>query len=162
MEQVSIKYTSIFYCKTLQNLPKFGLKTNHLATLTHTPQPGYFPAAHRAIWDDVMIFEIFSPQNGKKLALFTQNIVFLEKRQFFRQKLAKIAENYDHNIDPSSLMPVLKSDKYFCIFCMLLWPYEVAFCIILKYTLAYKCLGTLNTCLYVHRCVGVGYNRLRL
>jgi hypothetical protein len=24
MDQVSIKYTNIFYCKTLQNLPKFG------------------------------------------------------------------------------------------------------------------------------------------
>jgi hypothetical protein len=36
MDQVSINYTSIFQCKTLQNLPKiwiFGLKTNHLATL---------------------------------------------------------------------------------------------------------------------------------
>jgi alpha/beta superfamily hydrolase len=29
------------------------------------------------------------------------NIVFLEKRHFFRRKLAKIAENCDHNIDPS-------------------------------------------------------------
>jgi hypothetical protein len=30
------KYTKIFHCKTLQNLPEigiFGLKTNHLATL---------------------------------------------------------------------------------------------------------------------------------
>jgi hypothetical protein len=36
MDQVSIKYTNIFRCKALQNLPKFGffgLKTNHLATL---------------------------------------------------------------------------------------------------------------------------------
>jgi hypothetical protein len=24
MDQVSIKYTNIFHCKTLQNLPKFG------------------------------------------------------------------------------------------------------------------------------------------
>jgi hypothetical protein len=33
-----IKYTKIFYCKTLKNLPKFGffgLKTNHLATLMY-------------------------------------------------------------------------------------------------------------------------------
>jgi hypothetical protein len=36
MDQVSIKSTNIFQCKTLQYLPKFGffgLKTNHLATL---------------------------------------------------------------------------------------------------------------------------------
>jgi hypothetical protein len=40
MDQVSIKYTYIFHCKTLQNLPKFGffgLKTNHLATLMIYP-----------------------------------------------------------------------------------------------------------------------------
>jgi hypothetical protein len=39
MDQVSIKYTIIFQCKTLQNLPEFGffgLKTNHLATLPRT------------------------------------------------------------------------------------------------------------------------------
>jgi hypothetical protein len=39
MDQVFIKYTDIFHCKTLQNLPKFGflgLKTNHLATLRAT------------------------------------------------------------------------------------------------------------------------------
>jgi hypothetical protein len=36
MDQGYIEYTNIFYCKTLQNLPKFGfLKTNHLATLTY-------------------------------------------------------------------------------------------------------------------------------
>jgi hypothetical protein len=29
------------------------------------------------------------------------NIGFWEKRQFFRRKLSKIAENCDHNIDPS-------------------------------------------------------------
>jgi hypothetical protein len=37
--QIAIKYTNIFHYKTLQNLPKngiFGLKTNHLATLTWT------------------------------------------------------------------------------------------------------------------------------
>jgi hypothetical protein len=28
------------------------------------------------------------------------NICFWEKRQFFRRKLSKIAENCDHNIDP--------------------------------------------------------------
>jgi hypothetical protein len=59
-----------------------------------------------------MIFEIFSPKNSaKKLAFWARNkaklykiliitLVFLEKRQFFRQKLSKIAENCDHNIDP--------------------------------------------------------------
>jgi hypothetical protein len=31
---------------------------------------------------------------------FNHKIGFWEKRQFFRQKLSKIAENCDHNIDP--------------------------------------------------------------
>jgi hypothetical protein len=31
---------------------------------------------------------------------FDHNIGFREKRQFFRRKLSKIAENCDHNIDP--------------------------------------------------------------
>jgi hypothetical protein len=31
---------------------------------------------------------------------FDLNIGFWEKRQFFRQKLSKISENCDHNIDP--------------------------------------------------------------
>jgi hypothetical protein len=31
---------------------------------------------------------------------FDHNIGFREKRQFFHRKLAKIAENCDHNIDP--------------------------------------------------------------
>jgi hypothetical protein len=31
---------------------------------------------------------------------FDHNIGFWEKRNFFRQKLSKIAENCDHNIDP--------------------------------------------------------------
>jgi hypothetical protein len=31
---------------------------------------------------------------------FDHNIGFWEKRQFFRRKLSKIAENCDHNIDP--------------------------------------------------------------
>jgi hypothetical protein len=59
-----------------------------------------------------MIFKIFSPKNSaKKLAFLTQNkaklcenliitLVFDKKRQFFRRKLSKIAENCDHNIDP--------------------------------------------------------------
>jgi hypothetical protein len=37
---------------------------------------------------------------------FNHNIGFREKRQFFRWKLAKIAENCDHNMDPWS-NPVL-------------------------------------------------------
>jgi hypothetical protein len=35
------------------------------------------------------------------------NIGFWEKRQFFRQKLAKLAENCDHNIDPSLRLEVV-------------------------------------------------------
>jgi hypothetical protein len=34
------------------------------------------------------------------MQIFDHNIVVLEKRHFCRQKLAKIAENCDHNIDP--------------------------------------------------------------
>jgi hypothetical protein len=61
---------------------------------------------------DVTIFKIFLPKNlAKKLAFFAQttasfwkqidnNIGFWEKRQFFRRKLAKIAENCDHDVDP--------------------------------------------------------------
>jgi hypothetical protein len=40
LDQVPIKYTDIFHCKTLQNFPKiwiFGFKTNHLATLSAIP-----------------------------------------------------------------------------------------------------------------------------
>jgi hypothetical protein len=39
IDQIAIKYINIYSCKTFQNLPKFGifgLKTNHLATLTTT------------------------------------------------------------------------------------------------------------------------------
>jgi hypothetical protein len=39
---------------------------------------------------DVMIFKILSPK-------------ILRKTPFFRRKLAKIAENCDHNIDPGSV-----------------------------------------------------------
>jgi hypothetical protein len=57
---------------------------------------------------DVMIFKLFSPKNSaKKLAFLTQNkgkiliitLVFEENANYF-SKLAKIAENYDYNIDP--------------------------------------------------------------
>jgi hypothetical protein len=54
----------------------------------------------------------FRQKNGQKMAFLTQNkaklcknlkynIGFREKSQFFRQKISKIAENCDHNIDPS-------------------------------------------------------------
>jgi hypothetical protein len=45
---------------------------------------------------------------------FDHNIGFWEKRQFFRRKLAKIAENCDHNIDPwlaFGQLPFIKSTK---------------------------------------------------
>jgi hypothetical protein len=63
-----------------------------------------------------MIFKIFSPKNlAKILAFFAKTTVtisknliitldFWEERQFFRRKLAKIAENCDHNIDPSFII----------------------------------------------------------
>jgi hypothetical protein len=63
----------------------------------------------------VMILKMFSPKNSaKKLAFLTQNkaklfkiliicnIGFEKNANFFRRKLAKIAENCDHNIDPWS------------------------------------------------------------
>jgi hypothetical protein len=39
---------------------------------------------------------------------FDHNIGFWEKRQFFRRKLSKIAENCDHNIDPwlGEILPI--------------------------------------------------------
>jgi hypothetical protein len=58
-----------------------------------------------------MILKIFSPKNFKKrLAFLTQNkgkfkkkfnitLVF-EKNAIFAEKVGKIAENCDHNIDP--------------------------------------------------------------
>jgi hypothetical protein len=58
---------------------------------------------------DVMILKIFSPKNcrrsflHKPLQVFAKNIitlVFEKKRQSFRRKLSKIAENCGHNIDP--------------------------------------------------------------
>jgi hypothetical protein len=62
-----------------------------------------------------MILKIFLPKNLAKIlaffvqttALFTkissQHWVLIKKRQFFRRKFAKIAENCDHNIDPRCL-----------------------------------------------------------
>jgi hypothetical protein len=37
---------------------------------------------------------------------FDHHIGFWEKRQFFRRKLAKIAENCDHNIDPCTHLTI--------------------------------------------------------
>jgi hypothetical protein len=53
----------------------------------------------------------FRQKKMQKLAFLTRNkaklckflivtLFFVKKRQFFRRKLAKIAENCDHNIDP--------------------------------------------------------------
>jgi hypothetical protein len=90
---------------------------------------------------DVMIFKIFSPKNlAKKLAFLLKlllvfckncdhNIVFWEKRQFFRRKLSKISENFDHNIDPGyfseitaqneaqSLFDKFNTLKFFSLWC---------------------------------------------
>jgi hypothetical protein len=60
-----------------------------------------------------MILKIFSQKKiAKKLAFLTQNTLnyanflskhwIMRKTPFFRRKLAKIAENCDHNIDPRS------------------------------------------------------------
>jgi hypothetical protein len=63
-------------------------------------------------WDRCYDFlNIFAEKFSEKIAFLTQNkaklckiliitLVFEEKRQFFRRKLSKIAENCDHNIDP--------------------------------------------------------------
>jgi hypothetical protein len=78
---------------------------------------------------DVMIFKIVSPKNSaKKLAFLTQNkgklgkiliiTLFFEKNaNLFAEKLAKIAENCNHNIDPSLLCNKLHKSflSYFAI-----------------------------------------------
>jgi hypothetical protein len=40
-----------------------------------------------------------TPNKAKFWKKIDHNIGFREKRQFFRRKLGKIAENFDHNID---------------------------------------------------------------
>jgi hypothetical protein len=45
------------------------------------------------------------------------NIGFWEKRQFFRQKLSKIAENCDHNIDPWSNLFLKQMSTYETVEC---------------------------------------------
>jgi hypothetical protein len=66
------------------------------------------------LWDRCFDFlNIFAEVFGEKTAFFAQttaifckkidhNIGFWGKLQFFRQKLAKIEENFDHYIDPWS------------------------------------------------------------
>jgi hypothetical protein len=49
------------------------------------------------------------------MQIFDHTIGFWEKRQFFRRKLAKIAENCDHNIDPCGLR-IVKTYFYIVIF----------------------------------------------
>jgi hypothetical protein len=46
----------------------------------------------------------FLTQDKPNYAKFCHNIGFWEKRQSFRRKLSKIAENWDHNIDPCSMI----------------------------------------------------------
>jgi hypothetical protein len=41
------------------------------------------------------------------MQIFDHNIDFWEKRQFFRRKLSKIAENCDHNRDPRSAQDMI-------------------------------------------------------
>jgi hypothetical protein len=57
-----------------------------------------------------MFFDIFAEKIGEKISVFAQNKaklcknwilkLFLEKNAIFRRKLASVAENCDHNIDP--------------------------------------------------------------
>jgi hypothetical protein len=56
-----------------------------------------------------MISETFSPKDLAQTGIFSQNTAsllylslhrLLRKGPIFRRKLAKIAENIDHNIDP--------------------------------------------------------------
>jgi hypothetical protein len=42
---------------------------------------------------------------------FDRNIGFRAKRNFFRRKLAKIAENSDHNIDPWKLTAIISRTR---------------------------------------------------
>jgi hypothetical protein len=72
------------------------------------------PGAQNPAWDRCYdLKKIFSPKNSaKKLAFFfAQNkaklckiliitLVFDINANFFRRKLVKIAENFEHNIDP--------------------------------------------------------------
>jgi hypothetical protein len=74
-----------------------------------------------------MLLKKISPKSlAKKLAFFAQttckncdnNIGFWEKRHFFRRKLEKIAENYDHNIDPRIETALQARLKVVCIYVM--------------------------------------------
>jgi hypothetical protein len=70
----------------------------------------YIPMQRPMLW----FFKYFRQKIQQKLAVLTQNkaklcknlinnIGFWEKRQFFRRKLSKIAENCDHNIGPRTI-----------------------------------------------------------
>jgi hypothetical protein len=76
MDQVYIKYTIIFQCKTLQNLPKlwiFHLKTNHLATLNVVRQI----ILMRLVLIKTAIFSSKDWQKSSKIVTITLTPVFL-------------------------------------------------------------------------------------
>jgi hypothetical protein len=74
-----------------------------------------------------MIFNFFRKQLVTKLAFLTHNkaklcktlivtLVFEKNANFFRRKLAKIAEISDHNIDPVSQSYGWLPERNFCTF----------------------------------------------
>jgi hypothetical protein len=84
-----------------------------MTTMYATPPcHGFVPSLQVVPYTNFSVesFANFSPKNCKKIAFLTQNkaklyklliiTLFLRKTPFFRWKLAKIAENCDHNIDP--------------------------------------------------------------
>jgi hypothetical protein len=56
-----------------------------------------FKYFRQKIGEKIVVFDSKQSQNLKKIG---HNIGFREKRKIFRRKLAKIAENCDHNIGP--------------------------------------------------------------
>jgi hypothetical protein len=82
-------------------------ETGHKGSLTHTKTKNSMDP-----WDRCYDFlNIFAEKFRKRLAFLTQKkaklcqnliitLVSFEKKTIFRQKLAKIAENCDHNIGP--------------------------------------------------------------
>jgi hypothetical protein len=72
------------------------------------------------IWDRCYDFKnIFAEKFSNKLAvsLFKKciiTLVFEKKRQYFPRKMAKIAENNGHSIDP---WPPCSGMRHFCSFC---------------------------------------------
>jgi hypothetical protein len=53
MDQVSIKYTTIFHCKTLQNLPKFGFGLKNKPS--GNPEAGLCKFLNRAFQEQVSV-----------------------------------------------------------------------------------------------------------